>query len=287
MKYKNLGLVVEGGASRAYYACGVMDGLLEAEIHADYVVGTSAGIANAVSYVSRQIGRNYIIGTEYTCDKRYMGFKYMLKPKVRSYYNMDFVMNEIPNKHVPFDFDTFRDFKGEIEATVTNIKTGKAEYLPVSRNDRKFTILHATCALPILFQPVKIHGEEYMDGGIADSIPVMRAFDCGCNKAIVILTQPRDYRKQHDKSLDLSAKIYRKYPEFAKALMNRPENYNKTLEKISELEKQGKIFVIAPEKSLEIKRTERSPKEIDRIYKQGTADFYKTKDKLVNFLEND
>ena len=286
MEYKNLGLVVEGGASRAYYACGVMDGLLDAKIYADYVVGTSAGIANAVSYVSRQKGRNYKIGTEYTCDKRYMAFKYMLKPKVRSYYNMDFVMNEIPNKHVPFDFDTFRNFKGEIEATVTNIRTGKAEYLPVSRNDRKFTVLHATCALPILFKPVKIHGEEYMDGGIADSIPVNRAFDCGCEKAIVILTQPRDYRKKHDKSLDLSAKLYKKYPDFAKALLSRPENYNKTLENIEELEKQGKVFVIAPNESLGIKRTERSPKEIDRIFNQGIRDFENLKDELLNFLGN-
>ena len=277
-----LGLVTEGGAARAYYSCGVMDEMLRAEILADYIIGTSAGIADAASYASQQIGRNYTIATKYFHDKRYMGMKYLLNPKKRCYFNLDFVFDEIPNKLLPFDFDKFAQFEGEIIATVTNIDTGKAEYLPVSRYDRKLQVLRATCALPIMFQPIKIDGKSYLDGGITDSIPFKKAFDDGCDKCIVILTQPRDYRKQSDKLLELSAKIYKKKPEFSKALLNRPQMYNSQLEEIEKLEKQGLVYVIAPEKSLGIGRTESNPDILDRIYRTGENDL---RNQLVTIKE--
>ena len=260
-----IGLVVEGGASRTFYSCGVMDEMLRENIYADYVIGTSAGISNAVSYVSKQIGRNYIIGTKYLNDKRYMGTKYLLNPKKRCYFNLDFIMDEIPNKLVPFDYDTFASFKGDVIATLTNINTG---------------------ALPLLFQPIIINGNEYLDGGITDSIPFKHAFDDGCDKCIVILTQARDYRKKADKTLKFSAKRYRKKPEFAKALLNRPQMYNKQLEDIKMLEEQGLVYVIAPNQSLGIGRTESNPEIIEKIYKQGESDLRKHLDKLRKFIEN-
>lgn len=281
-----IGLVVEGGASRTFYSCGVMDEMLRENIYADYVIGTSAGISNAVSYVSKQIGRNYIIGTKYLNDKRYMGTKYLLNPKKRCYFNLDFIMDEIPNKLVPFDYDTFASFKGDVIATLTNINTGRTEYVPVSRYDRRFEILRATCALPLLFQPIIINGNEYLDGGITDSIPFQHAFDDGCDKCIVILTQARDYRKQADKTLEISAKRYRKKPEFAKALLNRPQMYNKQLEDIKMLEEQGLVYVIAPKQSLGINRTESNPEIIEKIYKQGKSDLRIHLDKLKDFIAN-
>ncbi len=284
MSIKKLGLVLEGGASRTFYSCGVMDSLLKENIYADYIIGTSAGIANGVSYVSKQIGRNYVIGTKYLPTRKYQGFHHLLDRKNRSYYNLEFVFNEIPNKLLPFDYDTFSNFKGEVVAAVTNIETGKPEYLDVSRNDRRFMVLRASCSLPIMFQPIEINGIKYMDGGICDSIPVQHALDSGCDKCIVILTQPRDYRKQFDKSLKLSARVFKKYPEFCKALYSRPENYNKCLERIIELEKEAKVFVIAPKRSLGINRTENNAEEIKRIYDLGIKDFENSKKSLDVFL---
>lgn len=280
-----IGLIVEGGAARTYYSCGVMDELLRNNIYTDYVIGTSAGIANAVSYVSKQIGRNYMIGTELLHDKRYMGKRYLFNPKKRCYFNLDFIMDEIPNKLVPFDYDTFAKYKGDVIATLTNINTGKTEYVPVSRYDRRFEILRATCALPLLFQPIIINGNEYLDGGITDSIPFKHAFDDGCDKCIVILTQARDYRKHADKTLDISAKRYKHKPEFAKALLNRPQMYNNQLDEIKELEEQGLVYVIAPKQSLDISRTESNPDIISKIYKQGEADLKNQIDKLKEFIE--
>lgn len=282
-----LGLVAEGGAARTYYSCGVMDELLRADIYADYVIGTSAGISNAVSYVSKQIGRNYIIGTQYCHDKRYYGFRHRLNRRNRSFFNLDFIFDEIPNKLVPFDYDAFAEYKGDVIATVTNINTGKPEYIPVSKYDRRFSALRATCALPIVFREITFDGKQYLDGGITDSIPVRHAFEDGCDKCIIILTQPRDFEKQADKSLKLSADLYRKKPELAKALLARPYMYNEQLEQIREYEKQGLVYVIAPKESLNVSRTESRPEIIDRIYRLGECDTREQLEELKEFLGTD
>lgn len=136
-----LGVVMEGGASRTVFSCGVTDCLLEEEIMPDYLIGVSAGIAYGVSYLSRQKGRNRIIFEKYMSDKRYMGMKYLLDRNMKSYYNVPFVFGEIPNKLVPFDYEAFAAYPGEVEAVVTNIHNGQAEYLPVPRDDKNIVIL--------------------------------------------------------------------------------------------------------------------------------------------------
>ncbi|WP_330408928.1 patatin family protein [Roseburia inulinivorans] len=166
-----LGMVFEGGASRTAFSCGVMDAFLEEELMPDYFIGVSAGIAFGVSYLSKQKGRNLKLLEEYMADKRYMGLKYLFDRKKKSYYNIGFVFDEVPNKLLPFDYETFAQYKGVVEACVTNIHTGKAEYLKVPQSVEMKDTLVASCSLPILFQPVKIGRHYYLDGGIADSIP--------------------------------------------------------------------------------------------------------------------
>ena len=125
-----LGLVLEGGASRALFTCGALDALLEEKIYADYVIGVSAGIAYGTSYVSRQFGRNLELSLKYLHDKRYMGTRHLLNPHKRSYYNMDFAFKEIPQSLVPFDFDAYANYSKNVTvlAGVSNMNTGKIEY---------------------------------------------------------------------------------------------------------------------------------------------------------------
>ena len=174
-----LGLVLEGGASRVLFSCGVMDALLEEKIYADYVIGVSAGIAYGTSYVSRQSGRNLKLSLKYLKDKRYMGLRHLLNPKKRSYYNMDFAFRQIPENLVPFDFEAFTKHSKVTPAIagLTNMNTGKIEYitLPTDDWDLHLRILWASCALPFLFQPEYINGIPYMDGGIAAPIPFKKA----------------------------------------------------------------------------------------------------------------
>lgn len=264
-----LGLVLEGGASRTYFSCGVLDYFLEQEIYAHYVIGTSAGIANGVSYVSKQKGRNIDIARQFLNDKRYMGFRHLINPRNKSYYNIKFIYEDIPNLYIPFDFEEFSNFKGDVVCVVTNVETGKVEYLKMPRKDRSFLHLVASCALPILFPLIEIDGNRYMDGGICTPIAVDEALRNGCDKVIVILTRERGYLKEKEKFLGLCAKIYRKYPEFAKALLNRTEVYNENLKRVYELEREGKVFVITPKDVKGCKRTEKDPTIIKALYDQG------------------
>lgn len=268
-----LGLVLEGGASRSLFSCGVMDALLEEEIFADYVIGVSAGIAYGTSYISRQKGRNLELSLDYMHDPRYMGARHLFNPKNRSYYNMDFAFRQIPEKLVPFDFSAF--LKNTQESTaiavVTNLATGKAEYKALNTEDWDYHIrlIWASCALPILFQPENINGALYMDGGISDPIPFRRAIDDGCDKIITVLTREREYSKSGELSTRLASHIYRKYPDFSKTLINRANEYNKQRAELFELESKGEVFVISPNDTTGFSRTERRPELLKAMYDDG------------------
>ena len=273
-----LGLVFEGGASRSLFSCGVMDALLEEEIFADYVIGVSAGIAYGSSYISRQKGRNLELSTKYMHDKRYMGVRHLLNPKNRSYYSMEFAFRQIPEKLVPFDFDAFSENtknKAAI-AVVTNLETGKAEYKELSRDDWDYHIrlVWASCALPMLFKPELLDGNLYMDGGVSDPIPFKKALMDGCDKVVTVLTRERDYSKSSDLSVRLASRIYKKYPDFQKTLLERPLKYNLQRKNLFESEEKGEVFVIAPNNTKGFSRTERDPEKLKALYDDG---FYTAK----------
>lgn len=279
-----LGLVLEGGASRAYFTSGVLDAMLEADIRADYVIGASAGIANGLSYVSGQHGRNLAIARGFLNDRRYMGLRHLLNPKNRSLYNMDFVFGEIPNVHVPFDYDAYEQFPGEVYAAVTNVLTGQAEYLPMPRTGRDFTLLRATCALPLLFPVIEYRGTPYMDGGIASPIPVDQALRAGCDRCVVVLTRERGYRKKPEKALRWAARKYRHRPEFAQALLARTETYNEELARVERLESEGRAFVIAPQSMDGVRRTEKDPDRLTGIHMHGVEQFQEALPALRTWL---
>ncbi len=281
-----IGLVLEGGASRASFTNGVMDVLIKEKIKANYVIGTSAGIGNGISYVSGQYRRNYIIGRDFVHDKRYMGKKYLLKRGNKSFYNIDFVFNQIPNIYCPFDYEAFDSFDGEVYACATNMMTGQADYLPVTSDDKKWHTLLASCSLPLFFKPVFLGGNMYMDGGVADSIPYAKALRDGCDKVIVVLTRERDYvKKKTDILADVAALTYRNYPLFAHKLKHRNELYNAQRERLFRLEKEGRVFVIAPKSTKKFKRTETDPAKLKALYCQGCRCTKELLPELKKYLE--
>ena len=171
------GLILEGGTFRPIFSSGLMDALLDHDIMFDYVIGVSAGISDGVSYVSRQKGRNLDIMMQYRHDKRYLGAGNYLKCK--SLFGLDFVYGEIPETLIPFDWETYRQYQGKVVIGVTNARTGEAEYLDGMQMDRKFTMLRATCALPLVFPAIPWNGQEYYDGGLRDPIPIRKALADG------------------------------------------------------------------------------------------------------------
>lgn len=279
------GLVLEGGANRTYYSVGVLDAFLDNNIEVDFVVGVSAGIANGISYVSHQKGRSLEIGLKYITDKRYMGFKYYFKKDNRSYYNIDFVFNKIPDEILPFDFETFNSYKGKVYAVVTNLETAKPEYIEIDDYNSTGKAILASCALPFMFKAIDINGKKYYDGGCSDPLPVKFAFDSGCNKIITILTRERSYKKQSDKESVLSSVFFRKNKDFAKVLKTRGEVYNNSRDYLFKKEEEGSTFVFAPKSTHGWKRTEKNLERIKSMYDEGYADCINRLDELKEFLK--
>ena len=262
------GLVLEGGALRAIFSSGVCDGLLEGHVMTDYVIGVSAGIAYGVSYVSRQPRRNLEVVTRFAPDRRYMGWRNLTDKSNRSYFGLKFGFSTIPNELVPFDYDAFAAYPGEVEAVVTNLNTGRADYLPVPRRDPQATVLQASCAMPLLFPIFEINGQPYLDGGIGDAIPWRRALD-RCRRVIVVLTRPRHYRRKPDHMMKLIRKRYRDYPAFVEAMENRAEVYNRDRTALFQAEREGKLLVIAPKSTLGVSRTERDTEKLRLLWAAG------------------
>lgn len=239
------GLVLEGGTFRPVFSCGVMDALLSEDIMMPYCIGVSAGISDGVSYISRQKGRNLEILQKYRNDKRYMGRSNYRK--CRSLFGLDFVFGEIPDHLVPFDMDTFKKYEGTCLVGVTNTATGEAQYMDAMEMDEHYTMLRATCAMPLFFPAIEWKGEKYYDGGIADPIPVEKAFADGCDRLLVILTQPKGFVKRLGKYDKLGARVLaRKYPSVREAILSRPERYNKIVRRCEQWEKEGKAMILRP-----------------------------------------
>ena len=279
-----LGLALEGGANRTIFSSGVCDGLLDLNILPDFTVGVSAGIAYGVSYLARQRGRNLSILTNYINDDRYMGASHLVNPLNNSYFNMDFIYDEIPNRLIPFDYEAFAAYPGQAEAVVTDVNTGKAAYLTVPREDDKFMALRATCALPMLFPILEVDGIACMDGGVADPIPFRRAMDMGCDKVIVVATRERAYEKKQEKVLSAAAHHYRKYPNFVDALKRRAEVYNQQREELFRLERQGDVFLFLPYNTEGFSRTEKNVEKSRALWQSGVDQVHARTGELQAYL---
>ena len=278
------GLVLEGGAIRTIFSSGACDGLLTRDLRFDYTIGVSAGIAYGVSYLSKQSGRNLEILTRFVNDKRYMGAGNLLKRDNRSYFGLKFTYDDIPNRLVPFDYETFAAYPGEIEAVVTNLETGRAEYLPVPRRDDRFTVLQATCALPFLFPIYHIDGRPCMDGGAADAIPYERALEKGCGRVLVILTRERDYVRQPEKLQPLLERWYRRYPKFCDTMRRRADTYNASRRRLFELEREGRAMVLTPKNTQGFSRTEKDVEKIKALWQDGYDQAVARLDEIEAFL---
>lgn len=282
------GLVLEGGALRTIFSSGVCDAFLDADLPMpDYTVGVSAGIAYGVSYLSRQSRRNLKLLTTYARDRRYMGWGNLLNPGNRSYFGLKFSYETIPNQLLPFDYGTFEAYPGAVDAVVTNVDTGRAEYLPVPRRDEHFLLLQATCAIPLLFPIIHIDGQPYLDGGCADAIPWKRAFEEGCDRVVVVLTRERSYCKTPDRTFPALARAFSRYPDFVETLRTRAERYNQSREELFNLEREGRVLVIAPEHTAGFSRTEKNLDKIRQLWQSGYFAGLRAAESVRSFWQTD
>lgn len=277
------GLVLEGGAMRGLFTCGVLDLFMEKEIEFDGAVGISAGACFGCNLKSRQPGRALRYNLRFAGDKRYCSFRSLFK--TGDIYNADFCYHKIPQELDPFDFDTLKKNPMEFYMGVTDVETGEAAFPQlVDGCDKDLEWMRASASMPLAAKIVEIDGGKYMDGGIADSIPLQFMQSKGYDRNVVILTQPRNYVKKPNSLMPLIRLVYRKYPNFVRAVACRHEMYNAETRYIFEQEKAGKALVICPDAALGISRIEKKGSELQRVYDMGRNIAERRLDEITEFL---
>lgn len=261
-----IALVLEGGGLRGVFTAGVIDCFIDNEIDFDYVCGVSAGSCNAFAYVARS--KHFLRKCFMQVDKSNSFFGLRQMKDSHKYVNLDKVFYDY-TKQYKFSFKDFKKSKTDWEFVVTNIKTGKAEYLHSSNTEEIRQIGVASCSLPLLTKPVKLNNNLYLDGGLADSVPIQHALDKGYDKVVVVCTRKKgSYSsvKKYEKAL--FKRIYKKYPNFLKTINKRTKLYKNQIALCEKLEKEGKVILIRPTLP-EVKRLESDMDALSLSYYHG------------------
>lgn len=281
---KKAAMILEGGAVRGVFSSGVLDYLMEQECYLPHVIGVSAGSCNAIDYVSRQKGRtrDCVIraGKE---DGKLINLRNAVKNK--SLFDMDLLFEIDPNEKHPFDYETYFASKMTCEIVVTNCMTGQAEYLQEKQSrERLMKLCRASSSIPVVSPMVTIDSVPYLDGGIADSIPLIHSLRQGFRKNVLVLTRNRGYRKTMSrKSMAFYRAALGKYPELLRSVCLRPYHYNRIMTYIEKWEDEGKIFVIRPQIRT-VSRTESNPQTLMAFYKHGYEQMKDRYDELLEYL---
>ena len=276
------GLVLEGGGFRGMYTCGVIDVFMENGICFDEAVGVSAGAAFGCNIKSKQIGRALRYNKRFCQDSRYSGLKSFIK--TGDLYNKEFAYGIVPTILDPFDTKTFRENPLKFTVVCTDIHTGNPVYHEIQNGDATdIEWIRASASIPIVSKPVKLDGYELLDGGVSDSIPVNWMLERS-DKTVIVLTRDKSYHKEPMKYIHLLKKAFKEYPNLQKALENRYIVYNKTLDEIEQLEREGKVFVIRPSKPIACAMIEKDPNHLQEIYDIGRRDALHYLEDLKKYL---
>ena len=276
-------LVLEGGAFRGLYSQGVLDALMENDINFRCVIGVSAGALSGLNYCSGQIGRSARINLGYRHDSRYVGIQALRKS--HSIVNLDFILKDV-NEFEPFNHKYFDNPQRQFVAVVANVNTGKAEYMEKSSCPDIMDAAKASASMPYVSPFVMINDQPYLDGGTSCKIAYQWAIDQGFEKIVVVRTRTRDFRKKPmGKENELADFFYRRHPQFAKALRESNINYNRQCDELIKLEKQGRVYVIAPKQQVKVSRVESDVEKLGDLYFEGYREMNEGIGELRSYLE--
>lgn len=264
------GLLLEGGAMRGLFTVGALDVLLENGVRFDGLAGVSAGAAFGCNFKSHQAGRALRYNLKYGRDPRYCSLRSLLR--TGDLYGADFCYREIPNRLDPFDVAAYRADPMAFYAVCTDVQTGEALFHRCDLGDGEdLDWIRASASMPLVSRVVEIGGRGYLDGGIADSIPLRRFEELGYGRNLVILTQPEGFIKKKSRALPLMKPALRKYPALLRAMERRHEVYNAALDYVRAREEAGCALVLRPDAPLPIRRTENDPAKLQACYDLGRA----------------
>lgn len=264
---KKTALVLEGGGMRGVFTCGVLDYLMDKKISFPYTIGVSAGACNGLSYMSHQRGRGKYSNIDLLAKYKYIGIRPLVKK--RGLIDQHLLFHRFPDRILPYNYKSYAENPNRIEMVTTDCLTGKPCYWEEKHDEKRIIdIVKASSSLPYACPIIYVDGRPMLDGGIGDSIPLLRAYGQGYEKCVVVLTRNRGYRKS-EKEVFVPSFIYKKYPRLRVALRNRNKIYNEQLALVERLEDEGKIVVIRPEKKILVGRMETSVKKLTDLYEQG------------------
>lgn len=243
---KNVGIILEGGAMRSVFEAGVLDRFMEEKVEIPNVLAVSAGAYAGMNYVSGQKGRLIDAVIKPLEKEKYMGAGTFFRKG--TFFDMDYLFDEVPKTQAPFDFETFQKSAIRFLINTTDCDTGECVYHEEFESEEQFwKLCKAANSLPFISKITHMDGQALLDGGVADAIPIMKAIEEGWEKIIVVLTRKSNYRKKYRHLYMLLMRIiYRDYPELIQTVAKRADKYNASLEKVMELEEEGKALVIRP-----------------------------------------
>ncbi len=261
------GLVLEGGGMRGVFTCGVLDYFMDNDMWFPYCVAVSAGVCNGLSYMSRQRGRAKFSNIDMLDQYHYIGIKHLWKN--HSILDQELLFKEFPNVIHPFDYDEYKKNSARFEMVTTNCLTGRACYMEEKIDmKRLIEIARASSSLPFVCPVVYVDKVPMLDGGIVDSIPIVRAFEQGYSNIVVVTTRNRGYRSD-EKDIKIPSFIYKKYPRLRVVLSKRCKLYDDQLDLLEKLEDEKKIVVIRPIKTMEVDRISTDIEKLTALYEEG------------------
>lgn len=283
------GLIVEGGGMKCAYSAGILDGFLDENISFDYCIGVSAGAANAVSFLAGQRERNLRFYTEYSQSPKYFGVRSFIQ--TGNLFGLDYIYGDLSaaGGKDPVDYDALIKNPCEFECAATDVETGRPRYFTKKdMTPEDFSVIKATCAIPVASKPVEIFGGKYYDGGVSDSIPIFHVMeDIGCDKVVVLLSKPHDFVMKPQGHKIIYDRWLRKYPEIIKALDHRHEVYNAQLNEVKRLQDEGGALIFCTPEVEEMGTYSTDPKLAMMLYKSGLYDCAQRVKEIKEFLNSD
>ena len=183
--------------------------------------------------------------------------------------DFDLLFHDFPERILPYNYEAYANCGEVYEMVTTSCITGQACYYNEKQSPKRIIdIVKASSSLPFVCPIAYVDGIPMLDGGIADSIPLLRARSLGYTDNVVVLTRNKGYRKE-DKPSKVPPFFYRKYPELRHAIASRNMMYNQQIALVEELEDKGELIVLRPQKPIEVSRMERDTAKLLALYDEG------------------
>lgn len=245
--------------------------LIEHDVQFGWVGGVSAGATHTVNYLSRDVRRARESFVDFANNPSFGGVSSLLRGN--GYFNAEFIYERSADADLPFDYDAFEANPARMNIAATRADTGESvHFTREDIHDRADmnSFVRASSTLPLIMPMRYIGGVPYVDGalGISGGISIAEAEDAGYEKFLFVGTKPRDYVRPQVGRPNMVRRVLRRTPAVAQALIDRPDRYNASKQRLLELEQEGRAHLFFPE-DMQVSSTERNVEKLRANFAAG------------------